>query len=585
VVGNRMIRENITTIIIRNLRLISFLLIIVTGFIVYSNSFDCSFQFDDERFVNDLSVRNIDNFLKFKTWINDGINKRSMSLFTFALNYHLHGLKVSGYHVVNLLIHLINGVLVFLLADLIFNRPAPFNNAGSINKNILPLFTALLFIAHPIQTQAVTYITQRMTSLSAMFYMCSLYMYAMGRLRQVQKGIDKYTIMFYLAVIFSAVLALLSKQSAATIPVAILLFELFFIRDREYGIYKKYLIISFFVVAAVLLIILISGNLPRETRSISRTDYLVTQFKVIPKYIQLLIIPYNQNIDHDIDISKTFFSLKEITGLLLIISLLILGILLYNKQRNISFGIFWFFITLSVESSIIPIADVIFEHRLYLPSLGYIICLVSGIGVFLKNKKNILIIALMVMTIAYGYATYNRNKVWDSGLSLWSDSVSKSPHNPGALYSLGNYYLLQEREYETAMKYFREALRYDPEYEPALTNIGHEYLRRGLNDLAIEYYEKSLTIIPDNIPVLNNLGLLYFNKGNYDASVNYYNRSLKLRPDDVTVLNNLGSAWGAKGDYDMAIKCFTLILKIDPDHSEARKNMMISIELQGKAKK
>lgn len=567
-------------------KLIAFLIIAVVSILIYSNSFDCEFQFDDENNICNRSIiKELNNFSDITFWKN--VNFRPFALFTFAINYHLDNYdsegntsnyQVFGYHVGNLIVHILTGWFVFLLINLIFSMHNNGLKSDTISKDkkFLALFAALIYVAHPIQTQSVTYIVQRMTALAAMFYVISIYIYAKGRINHIKQGLKWDTVLLYIGAIVTGILALLSKQNAATFPLAMLLFELFFIRDKKNRPFKKFLIISFSFLLAIFLTIALTGNLPKETTQISRINYLITQFRAIVKYIQLLFLPIHQNLDYHFYASSTFWGWKEIGSFLLIVLLFITGIKLYKRKRIISFCIFWFFLTLSVESSIFPISGLIYEHRLYLPMVAFSIFLVTIIYILLSTKrKSIMYIIFILIIFSYGWATFNRNKVWQTKYTLWSDVIKKSPNKARPNYNLGNIW--HRKGYnDIAIKYYNKAIKQRPDFVEALNNLGNVWNNKGNSEKAMEYYTRVLEIEPNYTRALNNLGVIVARKGELEKAKEYYKRILQIKPSDAEVINNLGIIWARQGEFEKAIACFKKSLKIRPGYANAKRNLKIA---------
>ena len=211
----------------------------------------------------------------------------------------------------------------------------------------------------------------------------------------------------------------------------------------------------------------------RETVNITRMDYLFTQFRVIITYLRLLIFPINQSIDYNYPIYDSFFEPNVFLSFLLLLSILGIGVYLFYRSRRtvhssqalnselltlnsrlISFGIFWFFITLSVESSVIPIKDIIFEHRLYLPSIGFFIASVSVMEYFIRQKK-VKIFAIIIVVTALSVAAFNRNLIWNDPQALWENVLVKFPNNVRAYNGLGVIFKEQE-EYDKALIRLKE---------------------------------------------------------------------------------------------------------------------------------
>lgn len=550
------------------------LFIAILGIIIYSNTFYSPLQFDDVlQILSKKRVTNLDDFSSFSEWIK--INKRPLSFFSFALNYKIGAYNVVGYHLINILVHILSGFAVFFLSKIIFSSSLSKIKTSGSNQNIIALFTALIFISHPIQTQGVTYIVQRMTSLSTMFYLFTLLFYAMGRNYQINQQKEK-AIGLYLFTILSGILALLSKQIAATLPLAFLLFEFFFIRDKQGKLFKKYLFTSLITLATVSLVIILSGLLPAETDSISRVQYLSTQFRVILKYFQLLIVPVGQNLDYFFPLSESIWGWKELFSLGCILVIIGSAIYFYNKFPIYSFGIFWIFITLSVESSIIPIRDVIFEHRLYLPMFGFALIVTSVFTVYIKKYKfNTSATILVILILIYSIFSFNRNKVWASQYTLWYDVTQKSPEKSRPWYNLGKV-CLDERRYNESIKFTQKSLKIDPSQPDGLYNIGLSLERLGNTELAITYYKKAFEEDSVHLRALNNLGSLYISLKNYEEAIKYLLVAHKNDRRQKSILQNLGVAYFNLKDYNNAIKYNQKFLKYEPDRLSVNADLGLS---------
>ena len=343
-------------------------IVILLGVLIYSNSFDCSFHFDDEG--NIINNANRWNSGGINTWWN--FDSRQVAMFTFALNYHFHKLNVFGYHLVNLIIHLINAILVGWITLKIFSSPVMKNNPISKHKKYIALLTALLFVSHPLATQSVTYIVQRMASLGAMFFFISLGLYLTGRL-SIYSKFTKYCL--FAGSIVSFIFAIHTKENTYTLPIIIFIVEVLFFRIEKLNfkfnpsrkvIFLAVIVAFVFVIIAIYSPMLFASLPPSEPNNymgVTPINYLLTQFSVIVKYIQLLIIPVSQNLDYDYPLITNFLEIKTILCFLLLLTLIGFAFYSFNKNRIVSFGIFWFLITLSIESSLIVLNDPIYEHR------------------------------------------------------------------------------------------------------------------------------------------------------------------------------------------------------------------------------
>jgi len=268
-----------------------------------------------------------------------------------------------------------------------------------------------------------------------------------------------------------------------------------------------------------------------NTYTFTPINYLFTEFSVIVKYIQLLFLPINQNLDYDFPVSDSFFEIRTLLCFLLIISLLILAVFFFKKYRIISFGILWFFLTLMIESSFIPLADVIFEHRTYLPSVGFFLIITSGIYVLLwKKYKYVAISIFAIIVVSNAVLTFERNRVWKDDLSLWSDVVSKSPGKAQSVNNRGMAYnSLGQRD--NAIADFTKAIELSQGYADAYTNRGNIYATNEQWGKAIADYTSAIAINPKDAEAYNNRGNVYVNIEQWQKAIADYSKTIELNPD------------------------------------------------------
>ena len=591
--------------------IIHIVLIAILGLLIYSNTFDAPFHFDDKaNIIKNNSLKDLNNF-----WPPSGT--RWFGFLTFALNYHFGGLNTIGYHVVNLAIHILNAILVYWLVVLTFRTPylkvhgswlmAHSNNEPSTTSyettTLIALFSALLFVAHPIQTQAVTYIVQRFTSLATFFYLLSLVMYIKWRESKGQRaeGKEQKTenrklhapcSMLYAISIISAILAMFTKEIAFTLPVIITLYEFMFFKEEI----KKRILYLIPLIFTMLIIPLshvnidkpldgLIGNIGEATKELttmSRWDYLFTQFRVVVTYIRLLFLPINQNVDYDYPIYTSFINPNVFFSFLFLLSIFGLGICLLYKSRNTyfawrlaAFGIFWLFITLSVESSIIPIKDVIFEHRMYLPDIGAIIAFVSGIFYILRftihdsrlttyASRTCCLLLLASVVIIFSIATYKRNIIWQTSVNLWEDATQKSPNKERPHENLGVAYSEQNRIHE-AIKEFETAVQLDPVSAESHYDLGNAYQSQGRIAEAVRELETALNLNPNNpnfAYAYYTLGMYYSAQGRLDAAIIKFQGVLNFNPYSPYAHNGLGNIYLKQGRLNDAMNEFETAQKL-----------------------
>ena len=572
------------------------LIIVLLGALIYSNTLTASFQFDDKlNIVDNQVIRDIGNL-----WPPFGA--RWFGLLTFSLNYLAGGLDPFGYHLVNICIHILTALSVYLFVLLTLRTPY-FRNFSStiISQSWFAFVCALLFVAHPIQTQAVTYIVQRFASLASLLFMLSLDFYILARLDATNSrpgppaGRFRFLrsrVLLYAAAGIFALLSLKTKENAYTLPVVAAMYDLMFISGLSAAFaavrkrWRAAASLSALALAALVFVNSRYGLLAlfdrlKATNEISRHDYLITQFRVIVTYIRLLFFPTGQTIDHRYRVYHTLLDPEVIASLALIVLLAGAAVYLYAHSRNgnrylrlVSFGILWFFITLSIESSIIPIIDVMFEHRVYLPSTGAILAVAAAVVYALEISARdrirvrvsaaCLLVALVTML---AYAAHVRNTVWRSELTLWTDAIAKKPLNPRAYNMVGIYLQANFRIYE-AIDYFKKALEVDNSYAEARSNLGNAYILtgrvdEGLNELMITARSHRFDAIDTGI-LYYNIGKAYHRKGLPDRALEYLNLALRLIPDEAALHSLLGEVYRQKNLPEQSAAYFKKAHELEP---------------------
>ncbi len=563
--------------ILTNSRLFDFFVIaaiVVLGALIYSNSFDASFHLDDQRsIVDNTSLRDVSDVSRI--W-NSGPT-RFTTYYTLAVNYHYGKLDVWGYHFVNVLIHLANACLIYFLTLLVFSTPLLRDKEIAGNKKWIALFTALLFVSHPLTTQSVTYIIQRIASLVTMFYLGSLVLYSKARL-QKGSGVTKY--LLFTGALLSAGLAMITKENAFTLPFAVLLFEICFLQTGNSKInFKDYRVLLLLAILVGILLIIplnyslsIFAPIPPElgnTYTVTPLSYLFTQFSVIVKYIQLLIFPVSLNLDYDFPLSISLFEVRTFGSLVLLLAILGLAVFVFKKNRIIAFGIFWFFLTLTIESSIIPLSDLIFEHRTYLPSFGFFLIVSTGLYAWLGEKSNYLVAGLLTVLVGiYAVLAHQRNEVWQDDLTLWTDVVEKSPGKARPFGTRGDYYM-DLQQYDKALQDYSKAIENNPEYEIALHNRGGVYGKLGNNELALADYSRAIEIKPDYVIALYNRGNTYGKLLQWNEAIADYTKAIALNPKFEQAYYARSLAYTKIGAFDQAIEDCTTAIELKSNNSAA----------------
>jgi tetratricopeptide (TPR) repeat protein len=397
--------------------------------------------------------------------------------------------------------------------------------------------------------------------------------------------------------VLSTVLAMKTKEIAFTVPLAIVLYEAFFFKCpwRRRLVYLLPLLATLPIVPMTVLTIGDStdnvlanvGDQLRVQSNISRLDYLVTQFRVLVTYLRLLILPVNQNLDYDYPVYTTFFTPPVFLSFLFLAAFFTLALYLWFSSRReprtsrlISFGILWFFLTLTVESSIIPIADVIVEHRLYLPSVGA--AAVFAAGFFLVSRKifqsragalSTLVAALIIVCL--GIATCQRNLVWGDEVGLWEDVVSKSPQKPRPYNNLG-YALNKAGKPWDAIPNFMKALTFAPYYADANYNLGRAYLLVDQSAMAIPLMQKAIRIQPNLASAYSDLGAALNLEGRYQEAATLLEKNLGRISQMPEAHFNLGVAYIYLGNQVAARRELETLARLDPELTSRLASLMRS---------
>ena len=365
----------------RRFNLIAFSLIAALILLAYSNTFYASFHFDDNPSI-------VENHL-IKRVSSDNITAilqggRPVVYLSLMLNYALGGLNVVGYHIFNIAVHVANSMLVYLL--LLWTLQLSQSESKSPGQaRRMALFGALLFGLHPIQTQPVTYIIQRAELLTTFFYLGALLLFI--------QGVRKNNFAWFIAAACSALFAMGSKEWAVTLPAVVFLYDFLFLSggklkpvlSRWYA--YALLILSWGEIWHTVDLTVKGGGTSvgfhiQNSAGIPLTawTYLLTSFNVIWTYFRLLILPINQNLDYEYAVAQTLFEFPTLLSMVGHFAVVGAAFWLYKKKGWIlvPFGVAWFYITLSPTQSFVPVMDVIFEHRIYMPSLGFFMVFVAA---------------------------------------------------------------------------------------------------------------------------------------------------------------------------------------------------------------
>lgn len=502
---------------------IGVLLITIITVLVYNNTFNATWHLDDypniieNPGIHPVEINSESILQSLHASIDGGSYKgdsiyRPVAMFTFALNWYAGSDRVFGYHVVNILVHIISGIFLFLTLRLILATP----RAGIKDESVqyqAALMAAVLWTIHPIHTSAVTYIVQRMTSLAGMFYIAGLYFYV--QFRQAA-SMDKKA-MFFCAFAAAGVLAFFSKENAVLIlPSALLLEGIFFQKITIKSFFKPKIIL---VILALILLLFVVADIwtgndifrlvnAYDNRPFTPVQRLMTQARVVCLYLSQLFYPLSSQFSmaHDVAISRTLLSpWTTLPAILFMLSLFFSGLVLQKKYPLAGLAVLFFLLNHGIESTFLNL-ELVFEHRNYVPSMFLFVPLSVWVTTCLidyqkKRDKKILFLLgcffIAAIITAVGMGTYARNFDWRTEKTLWEDAVKKAPGRGRPYQILAKSYYEKIGNWQTAAELYEKALplaHYRAAYATALTydRLHFVYLQMGNIEKALEYGKKSI---------------------------------------------------------------------------------------------
>lgn len=614
---------------------------------VYANTLDVPFLFDDQAaIVRNQSIRQLWPLTNVLQPPLDaaGATGRPLVNLSLAINYALGGLDVRGYHIFNLLVH----ILATLTLWGVVKRTLAISRVAIPSGKMFSWIIALLWGVHPLLTESVTCIVQRNEVMVGLFYLLTFYGFTRsvgtttGRNKQIWQGVA----------IASCLLGTATKEVMATAPLLVLLYDRAFAGGTFQNAWKQRR--TFYLCLAsswILLAWLMLGSNQRAGTvgfglGLSGWDYLVTQCRAIAVYIKLSFWPHPLIVDYGFVTFRLREVLPEALG---IVSLLAATIWALVKRPAWGFLGAWFFAILAPSSSIVPlVTQTMAEHRMYLPLIALLIGTGAVFHRALRTRGGLLFLG--VVTLLFGAMTWQRNEVYRDELRFWQDALEKQPDNERLHASLGYYYMrrgdwlkaitaygkaiaLQPNfadaqsdlgsillevghdedaialhaeaarlkptdpailfnyaqalhktgKNEEAMTQWREAIRLRPTLAPALRQLGKALAAQGKLDEAILMLENARSNDPADVEIYSALGDALFQKSDLSAASENYDRAITLRPDLAELHYNLGNIRLALNEFDRAVERYAEAVRLKPEFIQARHNLALALTRAGRA--
>lgn len=574
--------------------IVPFILLIIVSGLIFSNTLNNPFMWDEKEFIVENSytkgLKDAPFLFSPVYWRHyyPGAKEeyRPIGVVTFVLDYCLWKLKPFGYHLTNLLLHILNVILIYLVILRLVNR-----NKEERGLTGLPFLAALLFATHPIHTESIAWIKNRFDLLSLLFLLLSLLFF----IRYISQKEGRGIIIYYIISIFSFILALLSKETAVVLPFVLSLYVICFLGKK---VYKKALvgILPFFGFMSIYIIFklkdlinLVSGEI---MHNISVYQNILIVIKTIGYYIRLLVFPIDLNAEHFLGVPKSFFEPAVILSLVLLLILTAIVIKTFRYSKMLSFGIMWILLTLIPASNIIFLAGrPIAEQRLYTSSLGFCIILAMGIRAlpslgsrFIHRnmlRRSAVFLTLCIL-IFYSTVTIRRNFDWKDPATFWTKTVKSSQNSARAYNNLGTAYYNTGR-YQDAIASYEKAIDIDPKFATACNNLGAAYRNIGDDDKAISAFKKAVELNPDYAEAYSNLGVaLYAKSGLSEEVLMDLRRAIELNPNYAEAYNNLAGVLQAEfGRISQVEVLYKRAIELNPNYAEAYYNLGLFCDSSG----
>jgi tetratricopeptide (TPR) repeat protein len=566
-------------------------MIVLAALAVYYNSFSVPLIFDDAlSIINNPTIHKLES--AFSPPPNECVGGRPILNFTFALNYALAGLNVWGYHAFNLLIHALAGLTLFGLLRRTLSRP-PLNGRFGVAALPLALAVAVIWTVHPLQTEAVTYLSQRAESLMGLFYLLTLYCFvrgvesaefwgspSTGSGHSSPKGAvcherrPKAGVGWQILSVLACLIGVWTKEIIVTAPVMVLLYDRTFVAGSFRESWSRHWWYYLGLAGTWLPMVHLIASLRQRgigfDQGVTWWGYALTSCRSVVLYLKLAVWPHPLVLDYGFDVVR--HAIVVVPYALILAGLVAATAIALWRRPVMGFAGAWFFLILAPASSVIPIAgQPMAEHRMYLSLAAVVTVGVLGLYAWIGQRS---LIIFMAAAIGLGWLTLQRNKDYRTALAIWSDTVAKCPGNPRAHNNLGDALINIPGHLSAAISAYETAVRIDPDFPIAQNNLGCALKNiPGRLPEAIGHFTTAFRLKPNYAIAHDNLGIALYQAGRLPEATVQFKEALRIKPDDAEAHNNLGIALNQAGRLPEAIAQLQEAVRIDPDYAEAHCNL------------
>jgi len=563
-------------------------LIVIAGLLIYGNSLNGKFVWDDDHLIKDSPyVKNLANlpkaFVKTAVVSQPGYVAfyRPVQTATYAIDHSLWKLNACGYHLTNVILHILAALALYWLINLLFrDRP-------------VALIASMLFIAHPVHTEAVAYISGRADSLAALFmFLCfSLYIKKTDNNIKLSLPRKRQSIFLWIPafagmtlILLCYIFAVLSRENSLILPALLVLYHYTFAKKIRIKEFLPILIIALSYICLRL------TYLKPQFPGLSASDNLLNRipgfFVAITNYIRLIFLPFGLHMEYGYKFFK-FTDLSAVLGMLISAVLVIYALRKRNSDKLLFFSVGWFFLTLLVSSNLYPLNAYMAEHWLYVPSAGIFLLVAKILRHFgaqddrvnchsegTKCLKNLIpgIVAAFALIAFYSVLTIRQNTYWRDPITFYERTLKYAPDSPKIYNNLANEYK-NAGQNEKAIALCRKAIEIRPDYANAYNTLGFIYYNTGCREEAIASYKKAIEIEPCYAEAVYNLGTAYYDvSGKYEAA-ELFRRAIRLNPDFAPAYNNLANIYEGIGKNKEAVELYKMAIRLDPGYAAAYNNL------------
>lgn len=585
-------KYTIPTLIKRFARYWMVIVLVLVGFVTFANSFQNQFVWDDPAFFADnilVKSLNIPKIFTSNTVAGAAIASdyyRPITSLTFGLDYQVWKLNPFGFHLTNTILHILTALLIFSFLKLVgFNK-------------ILSLFVSLIFLVHPVQVEAVTYLSSRGDILYSLLFLVSLYLFTLTLYQpnptfKIYKSprVKSRGLLLFLAVIFYGASIFAKEVSLAVWPTFILTLFLFKIQKKlkfkelhqQFRGHFMTVLMLFWTSCLYMFLRVYVLNFNNSLNFIGFQDAyttnifvrLMTFLKVTWLYIGLIFYPYPLYLERNTTIETNFFSLPVISAFLLILLLFALGIWEYKKTKTlwIFLGLLWIALHITPVSGIVPMTYLYHENWLYMPIVGVTIILFKLFDLFFpkfnyqKFQKYLLfggaLIILVLITL-----TIRQNTTWKDPITLFEHNL-KYNQTARLHLNLGNSYL-DKGNLDQAIYHLNEAAKIADIYPQIHFNLGYVYLKQEKKDQARVEFLKTLELDPNYFYAYPMIVNSYIETKEYDKALPYVSRLNQVYPEDLTLTLLYGKLLFVSNSQEKAEAQFVKALKLSNDSEEVK---------------